>query len=139
MTNNIRRRDNDLMNFGDGLFDSFFSNNFVQRQFDVDILEKDGGYKLKANLPGFEKNDIHVTYSDNILTIAAEAKTENEEKSEDGSYIRRERSASSFKRQFIVKDLDRDAIKATFENGVLNLDLPLKKEEEADTTRIEIE
>ncbi|MDO5028295.1 MAG: Hsp20/alpha crystallin family protein [Bacillota bacterium] len=133
------RRDKDLMNFTDSLFDSFFSNNISPRQFNVDIIEKDGGYMLKADLPGFEKGDINITYSDNILSIGAESKKESEEKSENGRYLRRERSTASIKRQFIVKDLDREAIKASFENGVLNLDLPLKKEEEAESTRIEIE
>lgn len=137
--NSIIRRNNDLINFGDRFFDSFFQNSPSIKQFDVDIVENENGYELKADLPGFKKEDLNLTYSDNVLTIEAVSNSENEEKDESKNYIRRERSYSSFRRQFIVKNLDRDQIKAKFENGVLTLDLPRKAKEEKEVNKIAID
>ena len=58
------------------------------------------------------------------------------EKDEEGNYIRRERSSRSYKRQFLIKDINQENIKATFENGVLTVDLP-KKEQEEQWSRVE--
>lgn len=128
-----------MLTFGDDFLDSFFSNSINPRQFDVDIRETDTGYELKADLPGFKKEDLNVGYDDNILTIEANHDEESEEKNEDGTYLRRERSSQSFRRQFIVKEIDKDGIRAKFEDGVLNLTLPKQKQVIKESTRIEIE
>ena len=48
--------------------------------FGTDIAEEEGGYKLMADLPGFNKEDIHVDVDGDRLTISAERGNENEEK-----------------------------------------------------------
>lgn len=144
MTNLSRRRANDLMALRDNFFDNFFSDNFFsevprQSQFKVDIKETDEGYELMADLPGFNKEDLSLTYDQQVLTIEAFRDEEKEEQDERGVYIRKERSTSSFRRQFLIKDLDRESITAKFENGVLHLELPKQKAVVKEASRIEIE
>ena len=82
---------------------------------------------LEADLPGFKKEDIDVNLENNYLTIKAERKVENEEKDKKGRYIRCERSYGSFVRSFDVSDVDTDKITASYEDGVLKLNMPKKE------------
>ena len=102
-------------------------NNFWQdRSLATDIKEFDSYYEVKADLPGINKEDIKVTYVNDTLTIRAKHTANNEEKDDDGHYLRRERTSSTYERSFAMKDIDEENIKATFENGVLTLELPKK-------------
>ncbi len=102
-------------------------NNFWQdRSLATDIKEFDSYYEVKADLPGINKEDIKVTYANDTLTIRAKHTANNEEKDDDGHYLRRERTSSTYGRSFAMKDIDEENIKATFENGVLTLELPKK-------------
>lgn len=102
-------------------------NNFWQdRSLATDIKEFDSYYEVKADLPGIKKEDIKVTYANDTLTIRAKHTANNEEKDDDGHYLRRERTSSTYERSFAMKDIDEENIKASFENGVLTLELPKK-------------
>ena len=102
----------------------------------TDIAEEEGGYKLMADLPGFNKEDIHVDVDGDKLTISAERGNENEEKKE--GYIRRERSYGSYKRSFDISAIDSDAITGDYNNGVLTLHLPKKVIATPEAKRIEL-
>jgi HSP20 family protein len=105
----------------------------------TDIRETDNAYILDAELPGFNKEDINIDYSNNVLTIAANKETTNEEKDEkEGTYIRRERSSQSFSRQFLVEHIKHEDIDASFENGVLTVTMPKAADKETNSHRIEI-
>lgn len=108
------------------------------RQMNIDIRDLDDHYELKADLPGFKKEEISVEYTNNVLSIAAEHQSEKTEEAEDGRYLRRERSSSSFSRQFVAKDIDEDKISARFEDGVLQLDLPKLNQPDKGTKKITI-
>jgi HSP20 family protein len=89
----------------------------------VDIIEEDGEYLVKAEIPEVKKNDLKVTVEDGTLSISGERKSEKEEK---GRKIHRiERSYGSFERSFTLPD-DADATKVTseFKDGVLKVHLP---------------
>lgn len=102
-------------------------NNFWQdRSLATDIKEFDSYYEVKADLPGINKEDIKVTYANDTLTIRAKHTTNNEEKDDEGHYLRRERTSSTYERSFAMKDIAEKNIKASFENGVLTLNLPKK-------------
>lgn len=93
----------------------------------VDIVEKDDGYKVTAELPGMEESNIEVKFSDGTLTISGEKSEEKEEKKKD--YFLSERHYGSFKRSFRVPDgVDADKIEASFKNGVLAVALPKSAE-----------
>ena len=115
---------------------SFFSNGDIA-EFKTDISDQDDHYLLEADLPGFDKKDIHLDISDNILTIDAERHSEHEDKKD--KYVRVERSYGKYSRQFDVSSIDTERISAKYENGVLKLALPKKQEAIPETKHLEIE
>jgi len=103
--------------------------NFLTKQgyVPVNIKEAGNGYILEVVAPGFEKPDFKVNVDNNVLTIAAEKRSE--ENSEIQKQIRKEYSYRSFKRSFTIDDkIDATAIDASYVNGVLILNLPKKAE-----------
>jgi HSP20 family protein len=101
----------------------------------VDIYENDQTLTLKAELPGFSKDDVHVEIKDNLLTLKGERKRELDVKEE--QYHRVERAYGAFQRSFMLPVLvDTDKAEATFKDGVLELKLP--KAEAAKPKRIGI-
>lgn len=108
-------------------------------QFRTDILDRGDHYELQAELPGFQKDDIHVDVSNNYLTISAQH-NESQEEENNNSFIRKERRYGSYSRSFDISGIKADQIHASYNNGVLSLELPKsdpKKPEEGH--RIEIE
>ena len=123
----------------DNMFDEFFRDPFFTRNNSVkfmktDIQEKDDKYILDMDLPGYDKEDIKAQLKDGYLTISAQKNTSNDEKDEDGNYIRRERYCGKCSRSFYVGDsIKEEDIKASFNNGILELTFPKEvpqKEEE---------
>lgn len=96
--------------------------------FKTDIKEEDGKYVLEADLPGFSKDDIKLDVDNEILTISAQRHSEHEDKDKAGNYIRCERSYGSYSRSFDVSTIDSEKITASYDNGVLTLDMPKKEE-----------
>ncbi|MEH6471655.1 MAG: Hsp20/alpha crystallin family protein [Halopseudomonas sp.] len=127
--------------FGDTFFDDFYRP-MVHKSADkppaIDVHETDENYLIKADLPGIEKDDIEVKLENGILTIKAE--TLNEDKEEkDGKLIRQERHFGQFVRQLSVgSDVDPQAVKANFDNGVLSLSLPKVKQEPPKGMKIDV-
>ena len=121
----------------DDLEKSFF-NQGTTPGFKTDIKDTGDAYELEADLPGFDKDDIHVEIEGDVMTISAERKTETEEKDDEGTYIRRERTYGSFSRGFDISNIDADKIAVKYENGVLKLDMPKKGVEEPQVKRLTI-
>ncbi|HXG31074.1 MAG TPA: Hsp20/alpha crystallin family protein [Thermodesulfobacteriota bacterium] len=102
----------------------------------VDMYDKKDEIVVKAELPGVEKENVHISLSDNTLTIKGEIKKEEEVKEED--YYYSERSYGSFARILsLPSKVKSDGIKASFKNGILEIHLP--KAEEAKPKEIKIE
>ena len=100
----------------------------------TDVKENDKGYSVEIDLPGYKKDDVQATLEDGYLTISASKNSSNEEKDEDGKYIRRERFYGNCSRSFYVGEAVTDAdITAKFEDGILNLTIPKKEPEQIDT------
>ena len=104
----------------------------------TDIRDEGDKYIMESELPGFEKDDIKIDINGSQLVISAEHKTENDEKADDGKYIRRERTFGSYKRTFDIAEVDENGISAEYKNGVLILELPKKKPVEPVARRLEI-
>ena len=126
---------NDMFNdfFNDDMLSKFNSS----RSFKTDIKETPEEYIVHAELPGVKKEDIKVDYNNNYLTISATRNNESEEKKD--NYIRRERSYGSVSRGFYISNVNKDSIKAKFDNGVLNIELPKKELTANNSTQILIE
>jgi len=94
----------------------------------VDVVEHDNEYVVRANLPGVRREDIDVSIQDNVLTINAESKSETEEKKA-GRVIRQERHYGKFVRSMSLgAQVDESRVKASYNNGVLELILPKAEE-----------
>lgn len=135
----FNRRETNLFRFMDDIERNLFNPSISGKdQFRCDISEKDNAYLLSAELPGFDRKDIHVEVDGGMLTISASHNEEHEEKDEAGNFIRRERRYGSFSRSFNAEGIDVDGIKANYENGVLTLDLPKARVAEKQARSIEI-
>lgn len=116
----------------------FFAPNPRHERIRTDIRDEGEKYVMEAELPGFEKKDINLDITDNMLTLSAEHKIENDEKDQNSKYIRRERRYGSYKRSFDLTGIDTEGIKAEYKNGILTIDLPKQKQEAPKQRRLEI-
>lgn len=98
----------------------------VEPQIKMDVKEADGKYLVNAEIPGVNKDDIHVTVDGNRVSISAEVKQEKETK-EGERVIRCERSYGMASRSFTLADeVDQSQVQAKYNNGMLELTLPKK-------------
>jgi len=93
----------------------------------VDVFEEKDRFVVKADLPGVNPEEIEVTAEKGVLSLRGERKTEKRENSE--GYERIERVTGSFTRRFALpENVQADAIKATYTNGVLEVSIPKQPE-----------
>ena len=125
----------------DRLFDQTFGQQMALSQsanwgLALDVAENPEDFVVKASLPGVDPEDIEITYSENLLTIKGEVKSDREIKEE--QYHLRERRYGAFSRSITLpKHIQADKIQANCDNGVLTLRLP--KAEEAKPKRISVQ
>jgi HSP20 family protein len=132
----IRRMQNNI----DSIFDSFFRDDYLNdlslpsstkllptnkndsldfRTPVTDIEEKDDKYIINIEIPGADKEDINLTYTENGIEVKVE---KSKEKKSKNSYTR---SSTSFYRFFTIpENTDIDKANAEYKNGVLRIDLP---------------
>jgi len=102
----------------------------------VDVHETKEGLLLQVELPGVKQEDIQVSMVGDTLTLKGERKRETEVKED--SYHRIERSYGTFQRSIVLPSVvDPNRVKATYREGVLEIQLP--KKEEAKPKEIKVE
>jgi HSP20 family protein len=113
----------------DRLFDDFFGRRwlpFAERpEFgpNVDVIDRDDEVVVRAEAPGFRKEEIEVSVSGNMLTLSGETATEESE--EKGNYYRCEISRGAFSRTLALPaEVDESKAKASMKDGMLELTLP---------------
>lgn len=100
----------------------------------TDIIEKDEGLFLLMDMPGVSKENLNIDLNENSLRVSGKAYAPT---SENEKFIDREFTDGEYVRSFTIADVvDRENIKATLKNGVLELFLP--KVPEVQPKRIEI-
>jgi HSP20 family protein len=135
------------------LFDDFFSRRWLRPfSFDwpslprlaevelpkVDVLEQDDSVVVRAEMPGIDKDNIEVSVSDGSITLKGSARSEAEEKKEEGEYYRREISSRYLSRTVALPcEVDSEQAKAQLKDGVLEVTIP--KSTRAKRRKIEIE
>ncbi|MBS7339206.1 MAG: Hsp20/alpha crystallin family protein [Suilimivivens sp.] len=122
--------------FGENLFDDWMDFSFpdidkklygkhAKNVMKTDIKEKDEGYELVVDLPGFKKDEIEVQLENGYLTISAAKELDKDESDKNGKYLRQERYAGSMSRSFYVGEgITEEDIHGKFENGILKVDIP---------------
>ncbi len=107
------------------LVDNLFKGSLV-RPLAVDVTEKNGAYKVIAELPGVKKEDIHVDIDGAQVTLTAEVKQEKEN-GKDERVLHTERVYGKLSRSFTLpQELDEAKAEARFRDGILELELPKK-------------
>jgi len=89
----------------------------------LDLYEDDNEIVVKAEMPGMTKDDIQISFADNVLTIRGEKKKEEEESGK--NYYRSERVYGAFVRSLVLPaEVNPDKARAVFKNGVLEIRMP---------------
>jgi HSP20 family protein len=103
----------------------------------TNITEDAKKYKIEAELPGLDKEDINISIIDDRLEIKGE--TEKESKEEERGFTRREYKSSSYFRRFKLPDnVDGNKIDANLKNGRLQISIPKTETEKKEKRTIEI-
>ena len=93
----------------------------------VDVRETNEAYLVEAELPGLGKNDVTVTFEDDLLTFSGERKVGEE--TEEENYRRIERSYGPFSRSFnLPREVDAEGVLANFKDGLLSITVPKKEQ-----------
>jgi HSP20 family molecular chaperone IbpA len=93
----------------------------------VDVIEAKDHYEMVAELPGFAKEAVTVQVKDGVLELVASQPESS--KDNETQWLIRERRQASYQRSFrLPRDVDGEAIEATFRDGLLVLTLPKKEE-----------
>ena len=105
----------------------------------VDIFEtNDREYVLKAELPEMKREDIAVTFENNVLTLTGERKAEFDE--HNGTFHRNERAYGRFSRSFTLPaTVDANRINAAYKDGVLTIRVPQREEAKPRQIAVDIE
>lgn len=135
--------------FRDDLWDLFdrFSKDFdmplthTQEQFVPKIEVKDQGntYLVCAEVPGMDEKDINLTLKDNNLIIEGEKRKESKEEDKEKGYFHSEFSYGRFYRAVpLSEDVDTENVRATYKNGVLDIQLNKLPEKAGKNKKIQI-
>ena len=101
----------------------------------VDIIDTPDAFVLKAELAGMQPEDVHIELEDDVLTIKGERR--QEERPEAEQYQSTEWHYGAFQRSITLPhSVKREAIEATYENGVVEVRVP--KAAEVVAQRIEV-
>jgi len=104
----------------------------------VNTREGKDAYYIELDLPGIKKEDVEISVDKNILTIKGKREVKKEEEKND--YYRIESMYGTFARSFTLPEkVDSENIRATGENGVVEITIPKLKVEKDTTKKIEIE
>lgn len=133
--------DDSFDHYFDDFMDSFWGNNELTSLagFNTDVIDQGDHYELQAELPGFDKEDIHIDLKNDMLTISAAHNEETSDKKKKQNYVRKERRYASYSRSFHVDGLEPSDIDASYKNGILEVKFPKKDSvTKEDVKRIEI-
>lgn len=140
MANELQRRGDffdNLMN----LRDFFDDDNWLPSSSSYmksDVVENDKGYTVKIDMPGFNKDDIHVNYADSVLTVSGHRDTFDDHTNKNGDIVQSERRYGQMSRSYRLPDVDLDKVNASYKDGVLELDLPKLSADNQNGTHIDI-
>jgi HSP20 family protein len=105
---------------------------------EIEVFERDNTFFVRADLPGLTKENVKVEVTNDELTIEGERKLEKEEKKE--GFYRSERNYGGFYRRIPLPEyVKTEAARATFKNGVLEVEIPTIPVPEVKKRTIEIQ
>ena len=117
--------------------ESLFKNTQIPTYPDTDIKRVDNAFVVQIDVPGYDKNNIDISYENDVLSVSGTVNEENETK-EDEKYFVKERRMKSFSKKWILKNTTSKGITAKCENGVLTIKVPLRESEDKTENKIKI-
>jgi len=103
----------------------------------TDVFETEEGFSFEFEMPGFKKEEIKMEVVENVLSVEAERKTEEEKKEKNYHVV--ERKCGKYKRQFsLPENVKIEDIQAKYEDGILEVNIPKKELEAPKSKKIEI-
>ena len=127
------------------VFNDFFDTDFMTRTKAtapaINVKETEKEYTVEVAAPGMTKDDFNVNIDkDGNLHIHMEAHTEKKEEDKKSHYLRREFAYSKFEQTLLLPDdVEKEAIAARVNDGVLNVTLPkMAKPETPSARQIEV-
>ncbi len=109
----------------------------IARAIPVNISETAAEIIIRAELPGFKKNEVNLNITENAIEISASKKEQKIEKSE--KFYHEERTAGAVRRAFTLPErVDPERAQARLEEGVLTVILPRMETGEKKKKRLEI-
>lgn len=118
--------------------ESLFKNTLIPTYPDTDIKRVDNAFVVQIDIPGYDKNNIDISYENDVLSVSGTVNEENETK-EDEKYFVKERRMKSFSKKWILKNTTSKGITAKCENGVLTIKVPLRESEDKTENKIKID
>lgn len=109
------------------LFNDTFGSSGQTLSAATDVYSDDKALTVKAHLPNFRENEINVQQHDGELEIKAEHQEKEEDKNKKRTYLVRESVNQYYRRFTLPRNADAEKIKASFENGVLEVQVPYKE------------
>lgn len=106
----------------------------------IDLIDEGEEYLVRADVPGYDRDDLELTLNDRQLTIAATRDVEEVDIDEDDNYrvIRRERERHGTSRTIRLPDaVDAEEVSATYDRGVLTIRLAKREPQEGHTIDVE--
>lgn len=117
--------------------DSFISDRFISKVPAVNVAETSDAYIIELAAPGLDKSDFKINVDGEVLTISGEKSAEKS--SEHKKYNKREYSYTSFSRSFTLPEsIDHSKIHASYQDGVLSLEIGKKEEAKMVSKLIEV-
>jgi HSP20 family protein len=94
----------------------------------MDAKELDHGYEITFSMPGFKKDEIHVSLNQNTLTVKGVHSEKTEETKAD-NYLYREIAYGTFERSLYLPDnVDPEKVDANYKDGILSISVAKKEE-----------
>jgi len=113
-----------------------FSLSSLSQMPKIDVVDRDKEIFVKAELAGFDKDDLDISIANNQLVI--KARTCKEEKEEEGDYLRQEIRRSEIYRSILLPaEVEDEKIKTSFKNGVLKLTIPKQKKSQRKQIKVD--
>lgn len=112
MTNDLMNRYNDLFDHMGGWLDNskdFLDSHAFRNILQSDVAEDEHEYTVKVDVPGMSKDDIHLSYTDGILTISGHRSTFKDDSDKKKNLLRQERAKGQFPEASACRTLTRKA------------------------------
>jgi len=113
-----------------------FSFSTLSKMPNIDVIDRNKEVFIKAELPGFDKDDLDISIANNQLVIKAKSCTE--EKEEEGDYLKQEiRKSEIYRSVLLPAEVEEDNIKTSYKNGILKLTIPKQKKSQRKQIKVE--